>query len=50
MSLLLEPRFRVYSEHTALARSAPEEEVGGSVKYVAKSVFGSGGCRSWTVL
>lgn len=43
---MLEPKFRVYSEHTAFMSSAPEEEVGRSVNDVAKSaylVWGKGG-------
>lgn len=36
LSRVLEPRFRVFSEHTALMRSTLEEKVGRTVSNVLK--------------
>lgn len=38
LSHIPQPRFRVYSEHAALVRSTPVEEVGMTGQDVAKSV------------
>lgn len=42
LSRVLEPRFRVFSEHAALLRSTLEEKVGRSVSDVLKQVYGMG--------